>query len=125
MGYANRTVKIDLPELSEQDDSIWVTIRNPRLMTQSELRPRDVEMGADGVPVNLDEAQEAMFETLARLIIGCRVYDASDLALDENGNEVGGDVLIPTPVTPASIGKFPAHILKRLTDEITEALNPR
>lgn len=125
MGYANRSLKIEFPELSEPGDPIWVTIRNPRLMTQSELRPRDVEIGADGVPTDLDEAQEAMFETLARLIIGCKVYDASDLSLDTEGNEIGGDELIPTPVTPASIGKFPAHILKRLTDEITEALNPR
>ena len=71
MGYANRLVHVDFTEeLAEPGDTVWVTIRNPKHLTAGELRPRDVPMQADGVtPVNMNDATDAMYETLAKLIM--------------------------------------------------------
>jgi len=126
MGYANRLVHIDFTkELAEPGDTIWITIRNPKLLTAGELRPRDVPMMPDGVtPVNMADAEAAMHETLCRLIVGWRMYDASDTAVDDSGYPVAQDVL-PLPATPELVAKLPAIVVKRLSEEITNAVNPQ
>lgn len=126
MGYANRLVHLDFTEeLAEPGDSVWITIRNPKLMTSNELRPRDVPMLPDGVtPVNMDDATDAMYETLSKLIVGWHAYDASDLTLNEDGTPVAQQ-LLALPATPELVAKLPAIIVKRLSEEITSALNPK
>jgi len=126
MGYANRLVHVDFTEeLAEAGDSIWVTIRNPKLMTANELRPRNVAMLPDGVtPVNMEDATEAMYETLSRMIVGWHVYDASDLALNEDGTP-GEQQLLAMPTTPELVAKLPAIIIKRLSEEMSNAINPK
>jgi len=126
MGYANRLVHLDFTEeLAEPGDQIWITIRNPKLLAAGELRPRDVAMMPDGVtPVNIGDAESAMYEMLAKLIVGWHVYDASELALDSDGRPVAQDVL-PLPATPDSVAKLPAIIVKKISEEITNAVNPQ
>jgi hypothetical protein len=126
MGYANRLVHVDFTEeLAEPGDSIWVTIRNPKHLTAAELRPREVALMPDGVtPVNMDDATNAMYETLSKLIVGWRVYDASDLTLDANGQPMP-QPLLPTPATPEMVAKLPVSIVKRLSEEVTNAVNPQ
>ena len=126
MGYANRLVHLDFTaELAEPGDQIWITIRNPKLMAAGELRPREVAMMPDGVtPVNMNDAETAMYEMLAKLIVGWHVYDASEIALDSFGNPVAQDVL-PMPATPENVAKLPAVIVKRISEEITNAVNPQ
>jgi hypothetical protein len=126
MGYANRLVHLDFTEeLAEPGDTVWITIRNPKLMTAHELRPRDVAMMPDGVtPVNYMDAETAMYETLSKLIVGWRMYDASDIGLDESGHPVAQDTL-PLPATPELVAKLPATVVKRLSEEITNAVNPQ
>lgn len=126
MGYANRLVHLDFTqELAEDGDTVWITIRNPKLLTAGELRPRDVAMMPDGVtPVNMADAESAMYETLSKLIVGWRMYDASDIGLDESGYPVAQDTL-PVPATPELVAKLPAIVVKRLSEEITNAVNPQ
>ena len=40
-GYANRTIMLDSPELSEEGDKVHVVIRNARTMTSEELAMTD------------------------------------------------------------------------------------
>ena len=126
MGYANRLVHLDFTEeLAEPGDQIWITIRNPKLLAAGELRPRDIAMMPDGVtPVNVSDAESAMYEMLAKLIVGWHVYDASDLALDALGNP-GAQQILPLPATPENVAKLPAIIVKKISEEITNAVNPQ
>lgn len=126
MGYANRLVHVDFTEeLAEPGDSVWVTIRNPKHLTAAELRPREVALMPDGVtPVNMDDATNAMYETLAKLIVGWHVYDASDLTLNEDGTPTA-QALLPVPATPELVAKLPVAIVKRLSEEVTNAVNPQ
>jgi hypothetical protein len=126
MGYANRLVHVDFTEeLAEPGDTVWVTIRNPKHLTAGELRPRDVPMQADGVtPVNMNDATDAMYETLAKLIVGWHVYDASDMTLNADGTPAV-QALLPTPATPELVSRLPVVIVKRLSEEVTNAVNPQ
>ncbi len=126
MGYANRLVHVDFTEeLAEPGDTVWVTIRNPKHLTAKELRPRDVAMRADGVtPVNMDDATDAMYETLSKLIVGWHVYDASDFTLDVDGAP-GIQAVLPLPATPELVAKLPVSIIRRLSEEVTSAVNPQ
>src|ERR1700756_1194865 len=126
MGYANRLVHVDFTEeLAEPRDTGGVTIRNPKHLTPGGLRPRDVPMQADGAtPVNMNDATDAMYETLAKLIVGWHVYDASDLTLNDNGTPVAQS-LLPTPATPELVSRLPVVIVKRLSEEVTNAVNPQ
>ena len=56
--------------------------------------------------------------------MGWHVYDASELALDSDGRPVAQDVL-PMPATPETVAKLPAIIVKRISEEITNAVNPQ
>ena len=123
MSYANRVITLNFPELSEDptNDPIRVTLRNPRLVPAPELRPRDL-------PDDATEAEQmtASFETTARLIVGWRVYDASaPIELDEDGNVVGEQPLLPMPATADLVAKLPLVILNRIGEEVKEAVDPQ
>jgi hypothetical protein len=127
MGYANRVITLQFPELTDDPaDKIWVTIRNPKLVPPAEMRTDDVEMGPDGVTPVIDEkSTQASYGLFAKLVIGWHVYDASALPeLDAEGNEVGGQVLLPMPATADLIGKLPMEIIARLGEELAK-VNPQ
>lgn len=112
-GYDNRFKRIDFPELG---DDVYVTIRNPKTMAPSKLRPEGIKLDAQGNPVNEDEAEIAMYGVMAALVRDWRVYDATS---DEDDQP-----LLELPATVESIGKLPLEILKRLSSELGAAVNP-
>lgn len=116
-GYANRTNRITFPDLSEPGDEVYVAIRNPRLVPPGELRGRDVAMDENGQPVDTAEAEQAMYETLAKLVVSWRVYDATDMGDDQ--------ALLPSPAKPEDVAKLPTEIINQLAEEIQQAVNPR
>jgi hypothetical protein len=122
-GYANRVITLRFPDLSDDPDTdpIWVTIRNPRLVPPAELRPKG------GIDENDEESMMAATnETMSRLIVGWRVYDAAaPVELDENGHEVGDQPLLGMPVTPEAVAKLPMEIINRIGEEIQEAADPQ
>lgn len=127
-GYANRVITIPFPELSEdqETDPIRVTIRNPRLMSMGELQPKDVELDAEGNPVDQSAAQRESFAIMAKLIIGWRVYDpTAPIELDENGEVVGDQPLLPQEFTADTVAKLPMAIINRIGTEMAEAVNPQ
>jgi hypothetical protein len=115
-GYANRTVTLDFPELSEDGDLIRVVIRNPKLVPPAEMRRKDVELDADGNPVDPDAAFQATCDVMAKLIIGWHAYDAT--VVDEN------QPLLGLPATGAAVAKLPLEILNRIGEELGKA-NPQ
>lgn len=121
-GYANRVVNLEFRELSEdwETDPIRVVIRNPRLMPPGELQPREVPNGPDGTP-DRDEANLAMYEVIAKLVIGWRVYDASELALDPETFEPLPQQLLPQGATVETVRKLPTLIVNRIAEQLTKA----
>lgn len=128
-GYANRVVKLDFPHLSSdpKQDPIWVVIRNPKLMPPHELTPKGGGgIGPDGQPADLEKAEDATYSMIAKIIIGWRVYDASQpIELDAAGNDTTKQVLLPQgDHTAANCRKLPLEIIKAINREIGEAVNP-
>jgi hypothetical protein len=133
VGYANRIITLNFPELSEdqEKDPIRVVIRNPRLMPMGELAAKEadgVTIGEDGEPVvsDGDKATAATLSRMANMIIGWRCYDASaPIELDDEGNITSPQPLLPLPATADLVGRLPMEIISRLGDVIKEAVNPR
>jgi hypothetical protein len=115
-GYAKRTIKLDFADLSEPGDEIYIAIRNPRLVPPGELRGKDIALDDNGTPVNPAEAEQAMYETLAKLVVSWHVYDATDLS-DEQA-------VLPLPAAADDVAKLPTEIINRLAEEIQQAANP-
>lgn len=136
MGYGNRIIHLNFDELSEtfdpavfaaggtQIDSIWVSMRNPRLMAPGELTPKEVALDANGQPVNADDASSSMYEIFSKLIIGLRAYDATDFQIDDTGRPLPQSPL-SMPATPDVVRKLPTVIINRIAEEMTAAANPQ
>ena len=112
MGYANRLLIREFPDLSEDDDAIYVTIVNPKTLPLARLTPRQVQLDADGKPANPDEATAATYELLASLVHDWHVYDANDMAEHP--------VPMPLPATGDLVACLPIEILTDLTEQITK-----
>jgi hypothetical protein len=126
-GYASRLIRLDFPELSEdpENDPIFVTIRNPKLMPLQELQDNGGnELDADGNPVQ-EKATAGMLRIISRLIAVWRVYDATHLQINPTTGEVMDQPLLPLPATPELVGKLPSAIINRIGDELTGAVNPQ
>lgn len=109
-----------------ENDKIWVSLRNPRLVPPEQLRPKGVATDpATGLPLDSDAAETAMYAVFADLIIGWSVYDASVLAIDPDTGEPLDQAKLPMPPTVASVAKLPSVILGVLVEEFTQAANPR
>jgi len=115
-GYARRVIKLDFPDLAEADDDIHIIIRNPKLVPPGELRRRDIKVGPDGMPEDMEEATSAGYEVLAKLIIGWRVYDATSTEDDQPR--------LGLPATAALVAKLPMEIINRLGVELSK-VNPQ
>lgn len=114
-GYANRTILLSFPDLSEEGDRVHVIIRNPKTMATAELNPGNIPLGADGRP---DEkaAEQAGYTVLARMVKAWHVYDATDDGDDQQP--------LPLPATPELIAKLPVEIQNRMAAEWKAVANP-
>lgn len=106
--YANSVIRHEFPDLSEDDDLIYITIRNPKTLPIESLVPGDVRLDEAGNPV-LDEARDATYQMMAGLIIDWHVYDGT---IDDDSDP------LPLPATSAMVKTLPAEILTWLADEV-------
>jgi hypothetical protein len=135
-GYRDRIIRISFPGLTDDDngDPVWVIIRNPSLMPADELRayadkisPAAITAAVNGDgTVTADQVSgtdmEAAYRMFARLIIAWRVYDASAVPMiNEAGDVVGEQPLLPSPAAPDLIAKLPLEIINRLSEELGKA----
>lgn len=124
MSYRDRIVTLMFPELAEPGDTLWVAIRNPMHVPASELgRLRDVPVDDEGQPLDDRAATNAMTETLASLIVGWRLYDATVAEIDEHGQALP-QPLLPQPATPDLVRRLPAPVVKALSMHIQQSLAP-
>lgn len=93
-------------------------------MPPAELQPKDIALDADGNPTDLEAAQRANNEIIAKLVVALRAYDATDFAVDAEGQPLP-QRLLAGPITPELIAKLPMEIVKRIGEELTEAINPQ
>ena len=115
-GYANRTVHLGFPDLTEDGDTeIHVIIKNPKIVPLDELQPADVAAGPDGRP-NEAAARPAMYKVLAGLIKAAYVYDATCFDDDQRP--------MTLPLTPDDVARLPWEIIKQITDLVQDVLNP-
>ena len=106
-GYANRTVHIEFPELSEPGDLIYVVLKNRKTV------PLEVLTGPETQPSGA-EPDPARFarEVIARMVTDWHVYDA----FDDNPDQAP----LPLPATPELVAKLPVEIRTSLS----KALSP-
>jgi hypothetical protein len=129
-GYAKRIIRLDFPGLTDDDenDPVWVAIRNPRLVPNDELVPDQVTAIVDGQAVDVNAANSSMHEIVAKLVVGWRVYDPTQpVQLDAAGNDVTPQVLLPCQpgdFTAENCAKLPMVITNRIGKEMAEAANP-
>lgn len=107
---------IQFPELAEEGDKIYVTLRNPKRVPPHELRGREVVMDAAGNPVDLEDAERAMYEVMAKLVVGWRCYDATSVEDDQP--------LLGLPATPESVAKLPLDIVNKIGETLGNAVDP-
>jgi hypothetical protein len=115
-GYRNRTTRLTFEDLSEDGDLVYIVLRNPRTVPTDQLNPRDVDLDAQGRPLDPEDAKLAGYETIARLITDWHVYDASVESEDQP--------LLPLPAQPQDVGKLPLDIQSRIIQEVNRARNP-
>ncbi|MFE9844672.1 hypothetical protein [Streptomyces goshikiensis] len=132
-GYSNPYVLLTFPELG---DDVSVLMRNPQLLPPKEVTPKDVPLDDRGQPLDPQQAQEAMYEVFARVIVAWKVYDASQAPLLELGDDVDpvalfeslGDAQTPQPrlgpITIENIARMPLKIINRVAEEITSVADP-
>jgi hypothetical protein len=107
---------IVLPNLGKD---IWITIRNPMLMPQSLLMPKqDVQMKEDGTPVDRNEALQAGAEVVAGLIVDWSLTDIMDLSDDARVLPLPTNADVLRNQVPVVVGDMIATVLAR-------ARNPR
>lgn len=105
-GYANRTVTLPFPELTEEGDTtVSVTMRNPKTVPLEDLL-RDPAAEDSGPPLR------TWYPVIARLLIGWHVYD---------GTATGDDQPLLAEPTADNVAKLPRVILEAIIDKITEA----
>lgn len=115
-GYANRTIMLSFPDLTEPGDAtIHVVIKNPRMIPVQELEPPDIPTDADGRPDDR-AAFMAGCAVIARLVKAWHVYDASDDGDDQ--------APLPLPATAELVAKLPLEIQQRIGEEIQAVRNP-
>ena len=110
-GYRNRSIKLEFPELSEDGDSVYVTIRNPKLVPIEALLT-GVPVGPDGQPLDRDLARKKGYEKIANLVIDWRVYDATAIGEEQP--------LLELPATAELVAKLPFEISERIAEEVNK-----
>ena len=111
-GYANRTVSLPFPELTEEgDETIHVTLRNPKTVPLAMLTTEDTPTAPGGA----SDPMAPMYRIIAGLVLGWRVYDATSIDADQP--------LLGDP-TAESVARLPRVILEAIVEKITEAKSP-
>lgn len=133
-GYSNPYSLLQFPELG---DDVSVLIRNPQLLAPAEITPKDVPLDERGQPLDPQEAQNAMYEVFARLIVAWKVYDGSTgtpLELGEDADPVAlFESLNATPdaqprlgaITVDNIARMPLRIINRIGEELGRVADPQ
>lgn len=108
-GYASRLITLHFPELSEDGDDVHVVMRNPKTLSQGELKVDD----RPDLPA--EEKERAVRERIASLIVGWRVYNTQDTGEDQQR--------LPLPATAELIGNnVPAVIVQKIAETFAEAM---
>lgn len=113
--YANALLPWQFPDLSEDGDMIYVTIRNPKTVPLEQLTAGmdQVGTGPDGQP-DVAQANAASFRVMADLIHDWHVYDAT----------IAGDSdPLPLPATPEMVRKLPMEITQWIMKRITDVMS--
>lgn len=133
-GYNNPYVILQFPELG---DDVSVLMRNPQLLPPSEVTPKDVPLDDRGQPVDPQQAQEAMYEVFARVIVAWKVYDASESTPLNLGDDVDPVALFeslgaeqsPQPrigaITAENVARMPMRVINRVMEEIAKVADPQ
>lgn len=132
MGYASNIITKHFPDIAEDGDDIWVTIRNPKVIPTRELTSKDIglKVGADGEIADIDTeaAISAGDIVMSKIIMRWRAYDASWVPdLDEvTGALLPGQVqpMLTNPPTPDQVAKLPSAIYLWLGEQLAKA-NPQ
>jgi hypothetical protein len=114
-GYANRTILLTFPELSEDGDNVHVVIKNPKTVPLAELTPKGGGSVVDG-QVDMEQAMPAMYAVIAGLVKAWHVYDATSLDDDQPP--------LPLPATAESVAKLPHEITNQIMEMITGTIAP-
>lgn len=109
-------MRLSFAELSEPGDEVYVTMRNPRTVPFDALRPKGVVYDAAGNAIDQDQANRAMYEVYAGLIVNWRVYDATA--------ETDDQPLLASPATGELFARLPVEIQDRIADEVNKRRNP-
>jgi hypothetical protein len=115
MGYANQLVRLEFPDLSEEGDPIFVTIRNPKTLPLATMTPKDVEVDANGQPTDPAAAIEATYELMASIVHDWHVYDAA------NPNNTQP---LPLPATVEHFRVLPMDIISRFGEALKTVTVP-
>jgi hypothetical protein len=115
-GYKNRVITQEFPDLTEDGDTVSVSLRNPMTVPFDKLRPREVTKDANGVALDQADANLAIYEVYAGLIVNWRVYDATA--------ELDDQPLLPSPATAELFAKLPLEIQNWVADEVDKRRNP-
>jgi hypothetical protein len=131
-GYTKRYILRPFPELGER---VSILMHNPRLLPPSEITPADVQMGPDGQPVDAQAAQQAMYEVMARVIVGWNVYDYSvssavdiDLNADDVDEQLKALEAAEQPrlgaITAENVAKLPMVVITAIGEELNKVADP-
>ena len=124
-GYANRVVTLRFPDLTEEgDQELFVILRNPKTLPPDELVPQDLPVDADGRPIDQDLAAQRSREIIAKLIVGWRMYDATDFGVDLETSEPTDQHPLELPATADLVAKLPTAAIQAINETIVEAVNP-
>lgn len=125
-GYSNRVVKISFADLTEANEpELYVVIRNPKTMPVDELTPDDVAVDpTTGQPVDRHLAEQRSREIIAKLVVGWRMYDAKDFAVDDEGSPLD-QAPLPLPATADLVAKLPMAAVQAINEKILEAVAPK
>lgn len=132
-GYANPYVLLQFPDLG---DDVSVLMKNPQLLPPSEITPEDVPTDDNGQPVDPNEAQQAMYRVMTRVIVAWKVYEAFNpneaLDIDPDADPAElfetlgtGEQQRLGKVTPENVGRLPLAIINRIGEEIGRVADPQ
>lgn len=124
-GFRNRILTLAFPDLTDEGDPVLhVVLRNPQTVPPTDLVPNDLPVGPDGAPLDQALAAQRSREIIARLIIGWRMFDASDFGYDPETGLATDQQPLPLPATPELVDKLPMAVIREINQVITEAVNP-
>ncbi|MEK6443638.1 hypothetical protein [Pseudonocardia sp. T1-2H] len=129
-GYANRILHIPFPDLSEEGDTVWVSILNPSQQPPDKLRPREIPTDENGRPLDQNLAMEASYEIIAGLVVAWHVYDATAASVDYETGEALDQPLLPKvdhshPATPELVKCLPMEIINEISRQMSQRVNPQ